>query len=422
MHSVSLVVHEHERLVVGQPVATREGPSVPFQESWFELLARFVDHTRSPAFRVGYRSLSVAHHVGYLRVGPLRIEILPKLAPDTDLPWRDLLVHMMNEAAELRLSLATESPLHRRPRDLFELLVARFVDLAERIVRDGLARSYREVEENGTVLRGRLLLPQHLRANAVHQERVYTAYEVWDADNPPNRILRAALDAVARTTTRADLRAHAEELLGAIPEFENRRLRPEDFTTNLDRRTARYREALVLARMILFEERPDLRWGDLEVISLLFDMNHLFEAYIAKQMRRVPGVRVKSQSRLWFWRGDDGARRILKPDLIVESIESGELTVLDTKWKRLHDDRPSDEDLRQLYAYSEYVGAQRSFLVYPTASGRELPRDGRFEKGRAGGTARVDLFAGGRPSAEAVREQLAALVPPVGASARAGAP
>jgi 5-methylcytosine-specific restriction enzyme subunit McrC len=409
MPSATLVVHEHERLVIGQAVATRDGTSVPFTQGWFDLLARFVDRTGSPAFRLGYRKVTVAHHVGYLRVGPLRLEILPKLA-STELPWRDLLVHMINEVADVRLNVGSPSSLHKRPRDLFELLVMRFVELSERIVRDGLASTYREVEENGTVLRGRLLVPQHVRANTARQERVFTAYEVFDPDNPPNRILHAALRAVARTSPREDVTRRAEQLTSLLPDFEGR-IHARDFDrVPKDRRMARYGEALTLARMLLFGERPDLRWGDVDVVSLLFDMNHLFESYVAARTRRVPAVRVRSQSRLAFWRGADGAGRILKPDLIIHTADARTI-VLDTKWKRLPDGRPSDEDLRQLYAYVENVDAHEGFLVYPTAEEAAAAARGHFVRGgRHGGVAVLALFKEGRVAPDWVTEQMRTLV------------
>lgn len=417
MASASLVIHEHQRLTIGEAVGTRDGSTTPFSQARFDLIARFVDRTQCPAFKLGYRNVVVGHHVGYLRIGSLRLEILPKLAP-ADLPWRDLLVNMINEAADVRLSLGSSSPLHKRPRDLFELLVSRFIDLADRIMRDGLACTYREIEENGTVLRGRLLVPQHVRTNAARGERVFTAYEVWDQDNIANRILHAALRGVARTSSREDLRRRSEELCATFPDFDSGRIQPQDFArVPNDRRMARYREALTLARMLLFGERPDMRWGDVDVVSLLFDMNHLFEAYVAARLRRVPGLRVRAQSRLWFWRGADGARRILKPDLIVHT-QDARIIVLDTKWKALRDERPSDEDLRQLYAYVENVGAREGFLLYPTTEEPDAPRRGRFEcGGRDGGTARVALFKDQCVAPQWVTDQLERLV--AGASAPA---
>ena len=69
------------------------------------------------------------------------------------------------------------------------------------------------------------------------------------------------------------------------------------------RRTARYAEALGLARLILLRYCPDLRGGDEHVLALPFDMNRLFEEYVAQALRRAapPDVCVHAQRSRPFW-------------------------------------------------------------------------------------------------------------------------
>ena len=54
----------------------------------------------------------------------------------------------------------------------------------------------------------------------------------------------------------------------------------------LGRSTARYRDALVLARLILEQKAPELRTGTHHVFALLFDMNALWERYVGWLFRR----------------------------------------------------------------------------------------------------------------------------------------
>ena len=157
--------------------------------------------------------------------------------------------------------------------------------------------------------------------------------------------------------------------------------------------------------MLLLGERPDLGWGSLDVVSLVFDMNHLFESYVAVQLRRVAGVNVQTQARASFWRSDDGAWRILKPDAVATVRATGDVVVLDTKWKELRDERPSDDDLRQLYSYAETLEARRSYLVYPSVDAAAVIRGGSFERGgRRAGTARIALMPERRPLSANVTE------------------
>lgn len=423
MGSSRFVVYEHQRLVVGERYETRRG-HVVFTEGHFEALARYQERTGTAALRLGHKSVRLAQHVGYLRVGPVTLEIYPKLGahrPNED--WRGLLLHMLRVVAGVRLTPHEHAPLQSRAGDLYALLIGRFLDQVHALLREGLARSYREVEENSQTFRGRLLVGAHARANAAHQERVFVAYEVQDADHLANRILWRALERVRRTTSSSDLLHRAESAAVDFPEVTDTAIRPADWgRLRFDRRTERYREAIGLARMILLDERPDLRWGDREVVALLFDMNALFEAYLEAAMRGLPGVRVKSQKTQRFWQPPGEGARVLKPDLLVQVPGQERPLVVDAKWKIPDRGRPADDDLRQVFAYLHGFEADRGVLVYPRANDSQQSHEAPFLGGRLRGRVGfLDLFPSGKTDVQALRESLPALLgliePPIAATA-----
>lgn len=417
MRSTRFTAFEHDRLVVG------EGG---FLLQHFEALANYVERTETPALTIaGRQTIKIGSHVGYLRVGPVSLEIYPKLGKGRpDSAWTRLLFEMLRAVAGIRLAPQEHAPLERRAGDLYELLVARFIEVTEALLREGLARSYRQIEENGTCFRGRLLVGEHVRANLVRRERVFVAYEVHDADNLVNRILRRAVDRVQRTSAALALVHRAQAAIEEFPEVSDRPIRPADWgAIRLDRRTLRYREALDLARMILRDERPDLKWGQHEVISLLFEMNSLFEAYLEAAARGVPGVRVKAQARRRFWEPVGHAARILKPDLLVSVDGHARPVVVDAKWKVPKDGKPADDDLRQIFAYLHGFDAERGLLVYPSQG--QAATSGAYLGGGLGAeTAFLELFdAAGAPGIGVVREGLKGvlgLLPVVGAMAGQG--
>ena len=100
--------------------------------------------------------------------------------------------------------------------------------------------------------------------------------------------------------------------------------------------------------------------GNIQLWALLFDMNLLFEEYVYQKLIGVglKGLEVRRQERIPFWQ-----RRYLQPDLVLRY--QGKRTVLDTKWKMLAKAQPSMEDLRQLFVYAQFFGAEKSVLLFP---------------------------------------------------------
>ena len=143
-----------------------------------------------------------------------------------------------------------------------------------------------------------------------------------------------------------------------------------------DRKSEPYREAIGIARMLLLNYHPDLNNGQHQVLALMFDMNVLWERFILSCLRKyATGVTVEGKIRKSFWQPERGYKTFIEPDIIIH--RGGNTFVLDTKWKILKDNRPSDDDLKQMYVYTRYYQSTYTALVYPgidgTISGRFFP-------------------------------------------------
>ncbi len=174
--------------------------------------------------------------------------------------------------------------------------------------------------------------------------------------------------------------ARAKQLGSALSELP--RWRPnlaELARLRLNRNTARYAHALRLARLILFHLSPNVVRGEAPLLALLFDMNALWERYVATLARRLrlPGVEVRTQDSRPFWLAP-GSSRPLRPDLVLRAGSTVRL-VVDTKWKVPRGDRPSSADLKQMFCYHELFECNHSLLLYPSTRGAsEIRLRGRF--------------------------------------------
>src|SRR6185369_3623232 len=275
-------VFEHGTLAVGE-----QG----FTVSQFAALVRYNDRRGCTFFHVGYNRLHFCSFVGVIQVGDLAIEILPKLdneaTPETKPKWQNALLQMLRESGLLAVEAAPEADLHLGRSPLVDVYLDAFLAEVERLTHAGLVKRYRVNEGNLYKLKGRIQFAQHVRRNFLHRERMFTAHQVYDRDNVFNRILKCALGIVANLAVRSALvsRATASQLW--FEQVADTRVTGETFARlRFDRNTERYRPALQLARFIILNYSPDLRGGHEHVISILFDMNQLFERFILVQLHR----------------------------------------------------------------------------------------------------------------------------------------
>ena len=358
-------VYEHGTLAVGE-----QG----FTATQFDASVRYNERHGGDFFQVGHQRLYFKSYVGVLQVGTLAIEILPKTGKastaDRD-KWQNALLQMLHQSGLIEVEAAPEADLQLRRSPLIDLYLENFVTEVERLSHAGLTKKYRLCEGNLNKVKGRILFSQHLRRNLFHQERMFTAHQIYDRDNIYNRILKRALDIIKYLAVRPSISSRAAALELAFENVSAVRVTAETFDRlKLDRNTQRYSRALQLARLIILNYAPDLSGGSNHVVAILFDMNKLFERFIYVELRRAEshyasrGLRISGQVSKRFW-----STKTIRPDIVatIHNDTGAAQVILDTKWKVPKDGQPADDDLKQMYAYNVHFGGHRSVLVYPLA-------------------------------------------------------
>jgi 5-methylcytosine-specific restriction enzyme subunit McrC len=413
--SRTISVFEHGKLKVGN--AKTQGDAW-LTHAEFEALVRFNDEHGQQYFAIGHQSVTFRQFVGYLQVGELGIEVLPKADRRLDgdaRPWRAMLFEMLKVALGIDLQIPESAAQSLTRPSLMELVVANLIPQVEHVVHEGLARGYRQEESNGTTFRGRLAFAEHIRHNHSRADRCFVRYPVYDCDTQPNRLLRAALEIAAHAPISQPLRAR---VLSVLPRFESvKRVTPKADAFDriiLTRATERYRDALILSRMVLQGLSPALRVGRVSVFALLFDMNALWERYVGILFKRASRdrVRVVLQNKRAFWTTPGAPPRTIRPDIVLMDRGSANVVaILDTKWKLADPRGPADDDLKQMFVYNEMFGAPEAFLLYPTATPTAARTTGTFpRKQHTCGVVQISLQHGTTSRTAAVSEQIRDLV------------
>lgn len=393
-----VTIHEFDTLVPGERPGSWVGgacqvPPAVFQWLQTECL-RAGETGEKPWLRFARRggrvALQVTSYVGVVRAtGGLQLEVLPKTGKaniDSVEATRELLIRMLSCLPGFRHIVTESASLRAARMPLLEVFIAEFLDAAGAVVKRGLRSDYVLHEGNLPALRGKLLVSQHVRQNLVRADRFWTQHDEFTTDRPENRLLKAAVErALSLASTRANQQL-ARELLFALADVPCSIRVLEDFRrVRLDRGMGAYHSALSWARLILEQMSPLTASGGHEATSLLFPMEAVFEAFVARHLQRqLPDrLMLKTQTsahHLVRHLEQDWFR--LRPDLLVQ--EGGRsIAVLDTKWKLLDSVQAngtdkyglSQADFYQLQAYGQsYLDGEGDvFLVFPRTDTFQMP-------------------------------------------------
>lgn len=383
-------VYEFEALAADAPdvpdaVGLRSVPPQVF--AWLESQAlRVAEAGEIPWLRLsqrrGRRAVQVASFVGVIRAPDgYQIEVLPKVAKAIgggDNEARQLLIDMLCCLGGFRHIQTDSAKLVATRMPLLEVFIGEFLRAVEYLVKRGLRSDYNPQQGNLFALRGKLQMATHLQRNLCRRDRFFAEFDEFSPDRPENRLLHSALRRALTWTASQTHQQLARELCFVFAEVPASPHPSSDFQrVRLDRGMAHYDAALAWARLILEDESPLTGAGGHRAPSLLFPMEAVFEAFVAKHLARQlgHGLTLRTQARsLSLVRHLEKDWFRLKPDLLVLASKVNRL-VLDAKWKLIDSQQATSSekygldqgDFYQLHAYGQnYLdGDGAVVLIYP---------------------------------------------------------
>ena len=393
-----LVIREHARVVRWSQdgAAPKRDAQVCLEHRLYDRLRRFDQRQREEVDRVfswGDGSARAQQWVGVIQVPGLQVEVLPKVdaggsdeaEAETHEARRNLL-YMLAVAGDVPVRSREIARLSSRKAPLSETLAAIFADRLLGELLRGPERAYVQREENLRRFKGKLLIGEQSRRNPAHRERFFCRFEEFLDDTLMNRIFRAACRVLLDSTRTPSTQDALRHCLLLLDQVEDVAIHDQLFDqVALTRQNERFADVFRFCRLILQGRSPTVRAGDTRSFSLLFDMNHVFERFVAsflqsRVMPRFADYELFPQARRrqrHLMTCESRGVLPLRPDLLIEASD-GRRLVMDTKWKRLSEGRArggvGSSDLYQLHAYTARYGCLRSVLLYPLASGL-VPRD-----------------------------------------------
>lgn len=389
----NVIVREYARLTTA-PVPPGNLDCASISETAFDWLCDLsASFNRAGATLLqieGRQSLKWDSYVGVIETPcGTRLEILPKHFERDDcvLNSRTLLRKLIQAALSLKPRQVSVTGLQLYDAPLTEWMMGQFLNELDILVKRGVRFDYTRVEEERPFLRGQLNLVAQLRQPPSRQHHFQVRHDVYLPDRAENRLLKRALEQIAKTTQLPVNWRLANELRALLAEIPGSRDVAQDFRLwSRSRLMAHYGPIKPWCELILNQQMPVAVQGAWQGISLLFPMERLFENYVQQWLgtQLAPGAKLTPQAeKVDLCRHGDRGMFRLRPDLLIDTGERR--WVLDTKWKRVdqrnvaQNYKLSQSDFYQLFAYGHKyrVGGNMPTLVliYPFGAGlqRALP-------------------------------------------------
>ena len=351
-----------------------------------DTLARLEKELSTRAWSWGNQQIKFGHYCGVISLGNLSIEILPKIyGLEVDLgSSRAALVRMLSKARRLKLRRAGTAGIALQKHSLLDVFILHFCDQLHAEIMQGMIRTYIERNENLNVLRGRLRIEQQFKQNLAHRERLFCQYDELSDDNVHNQILKHVLKILLKMAIGNRVRLQVAELLMRFDPISDIAVDTDLLNSlSFDRSTTRYEPIFDQCKWFLAGLHPDVLAGKETCVSLLFDMNQLFEAYVGAEFRKKAwseGLRVREQGpQKYFARREDTDQNVfmMKPDISFLNENNQVVVIADAKWKLLDEEERklgiSQTDLYQMESYATRYRVKHVFLVYPMQRKMTMP-------------------------------------------------
>lgn len=350
--------------------------------------------------------IQAKNYVGIVQLeSGYQVQVLPKIDfvndDNPELSTSRVFINMLRCMQDFPGKVFNSANLRTESMNIYEIFINMYIQQVSELTRRGLKSAYVRMEDNLNYYKGKLMVSEHIKKNMAHKERFYVAYDEFHLNRPENKLIKSTLLKLQKLSTSSENVKMIRQLLTNFELVEPSMNYVKDFSkVVIDRNTKDYEEILVWSRVFLMNKSFSTFSGDTNARALLFPMEKVYEAYVARNMDMVFGEygwEVSAQDRGYYLFEED-YRQIfaLRPDLVV-TRPNGQKIIMDTKWKRLNSNQDanygiSQADMYQMFAYSKKYQTSDIWLLYPMTEEMKNSKDIVFTSDGPDGTVNVSVF------------------------------
>lgn len=254
-----------------------------------------------------------------------------------------------------------------------EILLALFTQYTHSVVTESQYQSYTQVNQTLGYLKGRLNMTQYSRLVAQgNAHKLPCNYSSLERDSLFNRIIKRVCTLLLHETENANTKQQLEDILFVFDDITPQAVTPDDcHKVKLNPMYAGWQTVLDYCELFLSGCQTHAWQEELEVFSLLFPMEYLFEKLVYRILaQNTPqGYELKVKPTPEYLAESNGEQLFgLQPDMILYK-DSQPFAILDTKYKFLDKSQKNfgiaQSDLYQMVTYAVKWDTSHIILLYP---------------------------------------------------------
>lgn len=305
-------------------------------------------------------------YVGTIRFADFQLNILPKIIGGNDSSCLENLMFMLRYTKKLEIHTIDSAEISKTKQPFLEILIAHYANILLNALQRHIPHHYETKEENLSAVRGRILFAENQLVNMGNLARVYCQFDEFTSDNLLNQTFKFVAQALCLLTAVPATRARLNKILAIYEDVELRAISyAQAKKILLNRNQLIFKDVLDLALLFLQHSTISLHNKTFTNLAILFDMNKLFEEFVATALEKAfPGQVQTQQSRriIDSIGGHANTSYSIRPDILFRHN-----TIIDTKYKILDlpDNKPSEADIYQMLAYNRFFNRRNIILCYP---------------------------------------------------------
>lgn len=352
-----------------EPIVVKEYEKKDLDNCNLDGLQKYLEYKKlTQVLKVTRHGIESNSWVGVIKYKKIHFQILPKLIYVDDNKESILknLIFMLSYTKKLDIKAIDDLNLSTEQNPFIEILIREFSKSLFECLKRLTPKKYTIEAKNLNYLKGKLKFSENIKYNSVNQARFYCEYDEFSENNVLNQLFLFVSTCLYNISNNSYNKKILKFIINYYSDIDF--IRIDKFKLSkikLYRNQELFKKPFNLAKMFIEKTNVDLSKNKFENISLIWDMNKLFEEFIFEVMKKyITEWNFTAQKGKKLLVSDSSKTRNTFVDIFAEN--KNKKIIIDVKYKKLTNiDDVSNGDVFQVITYCLLHNINHAILLYP---------------------------------------------------------